>query len=170
MKPCFPGRDWTPACPWKGMNKFLGLFHMQLWLLLYLLNSPYLDPWVCHFSDSLAIPLWGSETVFVWGWALVGWKPWQPLVMTWSNASARAGSPKARGAGFSSNTLAASTRTDILKISRWSSCDSVWSPLQGKNVFLVFRENLSYFTFSPLPLVLSLGSTERAWLHPSVWR
>ena len=35
-----------------------------------------------------------------------------------------------------------------------------------KECFPIFRWNLLCFTLCPLPLVLSLGTTERAWLHP----
>ena len=43
----------------------------------------------------------------------------------------------------------------------WGNCSSVWPPLTAKKCFLVFRWNSLCFHLCPLPLVLSLGTTEK---------
>lgn len=39
-------------------------------------------------------------------------------------------------------------------------------PHSGKKCFLMFRGNLLWFSVGLLPLVLSLGTIEKTWLHP----
>lgn len=55
------------------------------------------------------------EWVFVWGWAPAGHKPWQPLMITWSNAPAQAGSPEASGPGLSLNTFSTFSKNWYIK-------------------------------------------------------
>lgn len=46
----FPGDGWTPAWQWEVVNKFLLLLFLYVWLLLSLINCPYLNPGVFLLS------------------------------------------------------------------------------------------------------------------------
>jgi len=43
----------------------------------------------------------------------------------------------------------------------WAACSRALSPFKVKKFFLMFRQNILCFSLCPLPLVLSLGTTEK---------
>lgn len=68
-------RCWTPACPWKTGNWLLGVLLLVHRLLLSLLESPCLNPWILQLLPSkfsLQPLWWGSEWAAARGCGLAG--------------------------------------------------------------------------------------------------
>jgi len=67
-EPCCPGSGWTPACWWEAANEFLTILRLCTWLLLCLVNCPYLSPGVLSL-----LPFWFYPSphlgTAVWSWA-----------------------------------------------------------------------------------------------------
>lgn len=67
MESCFPWDDWTPACPWKVVNEFLGLLRLRAQFLLSLSKSLYLKAmsfvasavfWLSSPSPCMGVSKW----------------------------------------------------------------------------------------------------------------
>ena len=109
--------------------------------LMVLKHSEYLQ-WGCRGKA-------GTESQNYWGWK-------GPLEVISSNLLAQAGPPEANCPGPHPDDLQPPLAT----------CTSAWSSSQKKKTnpkqntcFPMFRGNLLYFSFCPLPLVPSLGIT-----------
>ena len=121
-------------------------------------------------------PCWPRAAFRSWGWRPTrnrepqngwGWKG--SLEVIWSKPPAQAGPPTADCPGPCPDGFWISPKDGDYTTSLGSLCQcSVTFPV--KKCFLMFRGNLLCFSLCPLPLVLSLGTTEKSLapssLHP----